>query len=439
MGQMLLDVEKRKPKPSAASQVKAWLATRRRIQREFHTFWMRSSRELDQAKLDLCEEVSVMSEDFEPHILDFLKFGWVDDILEWKKDRDEEQKAAEEEAELWRLEQDRAAGSQDGGGPYCPPPAIMRYRTFFCQAAGRNPFDGPPGIACDQPDMDDKVLWDENDWVSWWLELGGYTDMNQADQDGWTPLHHAIECMVHWDQAWLVAQHLIDAMEVKWLSAKTTGGIPAHRHALHFLATNSDRVGAKAELVPLIVDKTGEPDPVDDRDRTPLMLAVGSGQVDVAKAMVAAGADPHRMAADGRTLANRCKGSSGSMRAWVQNDLGIQVDEAAPGGRYRPQGHMSASRQGRHDQRQAMLAAESQGGSKGRPGKGRGSGSAASGSRAASSGARPSDRPRLETRATPTHPRGPARSSWEWYWDTERQRWSWYWTDIRPSGRSTED
>ena len=119
MGQMLLDCQKHKPRPSAARQeMKAWLSTRRRIQRDYHTFWMDCSRQLDQAKLDLCEEVNVMHEDFEPHILDFLKYGWVDGILEWKKDRDEEQKAAEEEAELWRLEQDRAAGSQAAGGHY---------------------------------------------------------------------------------------------------------------------------------------------------------------------------------------------------------------------------------------------------------------------------------------------------------------------------------
>ena len=168
MGQMLLDCNNHKPRPTAAShEMKAWLSTRRRIQRDYHTFWMDCSRQLDQAKLDLCEEVKSLQEQFEPQVLDFLKYDWVEDILEWAEDREDERVAREEEAELWRLEQERAAGSQDDDGPYRPPPALMRYRSFFCEAAGRSPHDGPPGIACEQPVMHESVLWAEEDWVAW--------------------------------------------------------------------------------------------------------------------------------------------------------------------------------------------------------------------------------------------------------------------------------
>ena len=137
--------------------------------------------------------------------------------------------------------------------------------------------------------------------------LGGYSSCNQVDDNGWTPLHHCVEAMVHWDQAWKIGVTLIDKMEVQWLRAKTERGQPPppHRTALHMMACNSDRAVRKPELVVLLANKVGDVDPTDDQGRTPLMHAVGTGLLNVAKALVDARVDPIMTSDDGRTLANR--------------------------------------------------------------------------------------------------------------------------------------
>ena len=197
-----------------------------------------------------------------------------------------------------------------------------RYLAHFNRWAGRELHDGPPSAKCRQPPVDPNwSTWNDLQRVQYWLQLGGYTELEQLDGLGWTPFHHAVEALVFWDRAYNVCAGCINRMSIHWLRAKTHSGQPKMRTALHMLANNSDRALRKAFLVRLLCQRMRELQPesfdcdlLDDQGRTPLHLAVGTGQLDVAKVLVSFGASPYAQSSDGRDMIQRCTGSSGSMR-----------------------------------------------------------------------------------------------------------------------------
>ena len=295
--------------------------------------------------------------------------------------------------------------------------AKPRYSRFFNDVAGRPLDAGPLGATCDQPDPLDENMTND-DLVQWWLKRGGYSSCNQVDENGWTPLHHCIEAMVHWDQAWKIGVALIETMAAsqegqQWLRAKTEAGQPSHRTALHMLSNNSDRALKKAEMVTLLAGIVQDVDPEDDQGRTPLMHAVGTGVLDIAKALVEAGADPHKVSHDGRNIANRC-GCSGMVRNWVLRDLGVKPANVSPETRYRKPGEISLSRLARYAAKAEMDRAEA-------VSQGKEPAPAASSSRA----------PSLVAKATPLAPSSNHRraDNWTWFWDDAAHKWSWYWLE----------
>jgi hypothetical protein len=67
-------------------------------------------------------------------------------------------------------------------------------------------------------------------------------------------------------------------------------------------------------LCELLLDHGVDVDVPDDLGRTPLHLAAGTGVVDAAKVLVAAGADVYHLDLKGRTCLDKCEKSSGTMK-----------------------------------------------------------------------------------------------------------------------------
>ena len=425
---MRLDVAREREAASQDDELHDWIQRRRAVDKLQMDFWQEYAGDIEDAKVSLAKVVAQIRDGFKPDVVDLLKFDdWVEGIVEWYEKRVEKQTALDD-AEWARKKAEEEQGVAASQGTISA--ARPRYSKFFNLAAGRPVDAGPPGATCQQP-QDLDVTWGNNELVEWWLNLGGYSSCNQVDENGWTPLHHCVESMVHWDQAWKIGKALIETMAASqdgetWLRAKTLKGQPPHRTALHMLANNSDRALKKAELAEMLARAASQVDPLDDQGRTPLMHAVGTGLLDVAKALVRAGADPTKQSYDGRNIANRCKGSSGAVTRWVKNELRIEPAKVDVTSRYREEDAVSLSRQARYDAKKAMTRAEelaaSQGGAP-----------AASSSGAASQGGAPAagapKAPMFRARSTPTSPAAPERKRWAWFWDAQRQRWSWYWRE----------
>ena len=433
---MRLDVARAR---EAASQdedeLHDWIQRRRTVDKLQMDFWLEYAGDIEDAKVSLAKVVGEIRDGFKPDVVDLLKFDdCVEGIVQWYLKRMEKQSALNE-AELARKKaEEEQAKDQVQAGVAASQGTILaarpRYSRFFNLAAGRPVDAGPPGATCQQP-QDLDATWGNNELVEWWLNLGGYSSCNQVDENGWTPLHHCVEAMVHWDQAWKIGKALIETMAAsqdgeKWLRAKTLKGQPPHRTALHMLSCNSDRALKKAELAEMLARAASQVDPPDDQGRTPLMHAVGTGLLDVAKALVRAGADPKKRSDDGRNIANRCKGSSGAVSRWVKNELRIEPAKLDVSSRYRQQGAVSLSRQARYDAQKAMTRAEELAASQGGAPAASSSGAASSGGAPAASSSR---RPMFRARPTPTSPAAPPRVRWEWYWDDNSQRWSWCWVE----------
>jgi hypothetical protein len=123
-----------------------------------------------------------------------------------------------------------------------------------------------------------------------------------------------MQATVYWSQAHKVVRGLVPMMYKNRLEAKTTGGRPKGWTALHMAANGSDREMVRSQLCELLLQHGVDVDVPDDQGRTPLHLAAGTGVVDTAKVLVAAGADVEHLDFKGRNCLDKCHGSSGTMR-----------------------------------------------------------------------------------------------------------------------------
>ena len=192
--------------------------------------------------------------------------------------------------------------------------ALVKYQTYFCKAAGRDPKDGAPGIGCYQPPCPVNFhTMDDLEWARWWLQLGGFSSAEQLDVDGWTPLHHAVQSTIHWDMGHHVVRGLIPMMGQNWLRAKTEGGRPWSWTALHMLCNGSDCMFQRGELASLLITADAEVDVETAEGRTPFMMAAGTGVVHQAEALSQAGCNVHATCWLGRNAADRALKSSSMM------------------------------------------------------------------------------------------------------------------------------
>ena len=151
-----------------------------------------------------------------------------------------------------------------------------------------------------------------------WLAHGGFEPSAkgaaQFDNNGWLPLHHAIQATQHWTYAHNVCRGLIKMMHPNLLQARTGGGRPSGYTCLHLASNNSDRIFEKF-LVQKLLGRNVDINATDaEGGRTALHFAAGTGQVDVAKVLVQAGADINIVDKWGKNLLDKAMGSSSTMR-----------------------------------------------------------------------------------------------------------------------------
>ena len=76
---------------------------------------------------------------------------------------------------------------------------------------------------------------DDDNWAKWWIEKSGYKHILQKDDNGWTPLHHALDSMTFSPmRAYSAAEALINATPEENLNEQTTGSQPTGFAPLHF-------------------------------------------------------------------------------------------------------------------------------------------------------------------------------------------------------------
>ena len=175
--------------------------------------------------------------------------------------------------------------------------------------------DGPPRATSKEPTLaSSQSGLDDSGLAAWFLGLLGMSSANSCDQDGWTPLHFAIQATAYWSVAHRICTGLIGKMDETWLRAKITGGRMQSYAPIHCAANGSDRLLMRAALLERLVQARADIDQRDSQGRTAFMHAVGTGVVDSAEVLHRLGADVHAVAEDGRNAADRCRGSSHQMR-----------------------------------------------------------------------------------------------------------------------------
>ena len=289
-----------------------WIRRRRDLQGELKAC-LRWRSEVETSKQDDLRRAAIELSDDYPDLQDVMVWcDFAEEAMQKSKDRrqveeDREEQARRDRASSQALSSDYAYGAHE------------KYGAFFAAASGRASHLGSVGAAdkISTPLPSGWRAMSDTDWARDWLRLGGYRSPEQTDENGWTALHHATQATVFWDLAHRTCRGLIAMMRPYWLRAKTWGGRPKGYSALHMAANGSDIMLERGNLVRLLIDSDADLEAEDEQGRTPFLLACGTGVVDVAEALSQAGCSIHAVSWDGRNAADRCRGSSGSMRKFL--------------------------------------------------------------------------------------------------------------------------
>ena len=195
--------------------------------------------------------------------------------------------------------------------------ARSRYMQWFNEAAGRGVNECPPGFDAVQPETPDCHRFDDAAWARFFCEKGGYGQEMQVDEDGWSPLMHAMQATVHWDQAWRCCVGLIRMMSDDGLRAKATDGRMQGYSVFHMACNGSDREFKRAHLVQILLRRHADIDVCNDKGLTPWLLAVAGGAVDIAVALSQAGCNIFAKTPEGQNAADRCAKSSTQMLTYL--------------------------------------------------------------------------------------------------------------------------
>ena len=292
------------PKAQRAGN-KEWMARRRMLQGDLRGVL----RWRDAAEVRLQDALSASAQALSHDNQD------LEDLLVWSDFAEEAIQKSVDRASANEVRQQAQALSQVQGNLYAYG-ADLKYRSWFSEASGRPVHLGPVG-ASERVQPEPPQGWrfmSDRAFAMHWLNLGGYRSPEQSDENGWTALHHAMQATVHWDLAFRVCRGLICMMDPDWLRAKTWAGRPVGYSVLHMASNGSDCELQRGNLVRLLIEKEADVDAEDDAGRTPFLLSCGTGVVDVAMALSQAGCDIWARSFDGRNAADRCHGSSGSMK-----------------------------------------------------------------------------------------------------------------------------
>ena len=204
------------------------------------------------------------------------------------------------------------AASSQGGKPH----ARKLLMNFFLHGSGRTSKDGLFGAGQRDPVVtDEQEGWQDEQWAEFFLALAGFEASPKGAAaeciDGWLALHHAIDSTVFWSQGIKVVRGLIEMMPVERLRAKTLGGHARGYTAMHLAASGSDKNRQRWEIVELLLQKRVEANAKTPTGNTPLLLAAGTGVIDVMKVLVSGRADLNAVDNEGKSALDKALRSSG--------------------------------------------------------------------------------------------------------------------------------
>ena len=203
---------------------------------------------------------------------------------------------------------------------------------------------------------DDDEIWSVAGWAHYWCRLGGFSSIDETDQAGWTPLHHAIDSATFSHRALFAAMDLIDHMSSDYLNKQTLAPsqqcriarVPVGWTALHFAADGSTKRYSNRELVHKLADAKADLNICDSNGNTPLHLAVSTGVQDAVVELVSFGANVHLTNKRKKGILELAQSSSTSVRMWIEQHTTAQRTEGNPPSRDRSGSNMSRAKILRH-------------------------------------------------------------------------------------------
>ena len=136
------------------------------------------------------------------------------------------------------------------------------------------------------------------------------------NEDGWSAAHHCFDGSSYSQRLYLAANHMVDIVPLRILDSPTTGHQPEGWTCLHFASDGSDRMLRRADLVRKLLGKMANIEARTASGQTPLLLATGTGVVDVVEVLLHARADHNATTYEsGMGVFQKANGHSDSMVA----------------------------------------------------------------------------------------------------------------------------
>lgn len=376
------------------SRNKDWIHDRRLIMQELHTGWACQVDFMDFLRDEFAMKVRALMEGVPAMAAEALELAdFTNDALDRLRAKEEREgalpasgqgssasgqgaSASGQGASASSASGQGASASSQGASAAASETPLQRYLAYFLEGTGRDVSEGALGAWAKEPALSqEQRTWGPQQWAMFWLRLGGFEPSQKGadatDADGFTPLHHAIQATVYWSKAHDVVEGLVPIMTASRLRAKTTGGRPSGYTAMHLAANGSDRLMIRHKIVRLLCDHGHPVDVLDEKGRTPLLLACGTGVLDTVKALVACRADVRAKDVNGKNAMDKAFGSSGMVSKYLQETFGLEPS-GGPSTRFRPQGKSSASRNARTWEWRLLNPIPEEGDGKGKKGKGGG-------------------------------------------------------------------
>ena len=163
---------------------------------------------------------------------------------------------------------------------------------------------------------------DDSSAGRFWLQLAGFQSPRETDAEGRTPLMHVLNMGHFFEGMPAIARGLISQMRVQHLDLQVhSGNIQRGFCAMHYVSGPSSYLATpNKQILALLLRRRATMELRTEMGVTPLLMAVGQGQVNVAEAPVAARADIHAVSWDvpekgktERNVMNMGRGSSGKV------------------------------------------------------------------------------------------------------------------------------
>jgi hypothetical protein len=175
-----------------------------------------------------------------------------------------------------------------------------------------------------------------------------YQAVDEFDDNGWSPIHHAVDSTSFSWRAGLASFALLEITKLDVHDKPTTGSRPRGFSCLHLACDGSDKCYRRADLVQALLDSNSNIEAKAANGNTPAIVASGVGVSDILQVLIDAKANVDTTNARNLTAWQSSMGSSGTVTATLAHAKATPPKNLVPSAKQRTGRSMSRTVRSTH-------------------------------------------------------------------------------------------